>query len=381
MPDLFDIGRKALRINWGLVLLICVTAAIGVGMQYSAADGAWDPWARRHLARFGIVLVVLFAVAVVDLRIWLRHAYTIYGLFLVILASVEFAGLVGMGARRWIDFGPVTLQPSELMKIGLVLALARYFHDISFDKVRLLPYLIVPLALVAAPCVLVLRQPDLGTALFLILIGGAMCFLAGVRLWIFGSVIAAAALAMPLVFRMLRPYQQERILTFLNPESDPHDAGYHIQQSKIAFGSGGVTGKGFLNGSQSHLDFLPERHTDFIFTMLAEEFGLAGSLALLFLYVLILVYGLAIGLRSRNHFGSLIAAGVTSMLFCYVFINVAMVLGLIPVVGVPLPLVSHGGTAMLAVMIGLGLIVCVNVHHDLTDLRTDAQGWQLRRRE
>lgn len=379
MADLSDVGRKALRINWVLVLLVCATAAVGVGMQYSAAGGAWDPWARRHLVRFGVVLVVLFVVAVVDLRAWLRHAYAIYALFLAVLASVEFAGMVGMGARRWIDLGPVTLQPSELMKIGLVLALARYFHDISFDRVRRLPYLIVPAALVAAPCVLVLRQPDLGTTLFMILVGAAMCFLAGVRLWVFGSVIAASALAMPLVFRTLRPYQQERILTFLNPESDPHDAGYHIQQSKIAFGSGGVAGKGFLNGSQSHLDFLPERHTDFIFTMLAEEFGLTGSLTLLVLYVLILVYGLAIGLKSRNHFGSLIAVGVTSMLFCYVFINVAMVLGLIPVVGVPLPLVSHGGTAMLTVMIGLGLIVCVNVHHDMTDLR--AEEWQLRRRE
>jgi rod shape determining protein RodA len=364
-----SIGRKVLQINWGLVLLITATAAVGIAMLYSAANGSWNPWATRQIARYGVGLVILITIALVDIRFWWRYAYLIYGILLVMLVAVEVVGSVGMGAQRWINLGVIRLQPSELMKVGIVLALARYFHGVSAENVRRFPYLIVPILMIGAPSALVLKQPDLGTALFLIMTGGAVFFVAGVRLWKFGLVFAAAGAAVPIAWSMLRPYQQKRIFTFLDPETDPLGAGYHILQSKIALGSGGLFGKGFMQGSQSHLNFLPEKQTDFIFTMLAEEFGMVGGLVLLGLYMLIMVYGFAISLRSRTHFGRLLAMGITSMLFLYVFINIAMVMGLIPVVGVPLPLISYGGTAMLTVMIGMGFLICTYIHRDVTTSR------------
>ena len=359
------VGRKLLQVNWGLVFLVCVTSAIGIAMLYSAANGSWQPWATRQLVRFGIGLVILLAVAVIDIRFWWRYAYLIYGVLLALLVTVEIAGSIGMGAQRWINLGFIKLQPSELMKVGLVLALARYFHGRSLEEVRRLRHLVIPALMVGVPAAMVLKQPDLGTALFLVMTGGAVFFIAGVRVWLFGIVLAAGAGAVPIVWHGLRAYQQNRVLTFLNPESDPLGAGYHILQSKIALGSGGLFGKGFMQGSQSHLNFLPEKQTDFIFTMLAEEFGMVGGLTLLALYLLIMIYGIAIGLRARNHFGRLTALGLTSMLFFYVFINIAMVMGLIPVVGVPLPLISYGGTAMLTLMIGIGMMICVYVHRDV----------------
>ena len=361
-----SIGRKVLQINWGLVLLITATAAVGIAMLYSAANGSWNPWATRQIARYGVGLAILITISLVDIRFWWRYAYLIYGILLVMLVAVEVVGSVGMGAQRWINLGVIRLQPSELMKVGIVLALARYFHGVSAEDVRRIPYLIVPILMIGAPSALVLKQPDLGTALFLIMTGGAVFFVAGVRLWKFGLVFAAAGAAVPIAWSMLRPYQQKRIFTFLDPETDPLGAGYHILQSKIALGSGGLFGKGFMQGSQSHLNFLPEKQTDFIFTMLAEEFGMVGGLVLLGLYMLIMVYGFAISLRSRTHFGRLLAMGITSMLFLYVFINIAMVMGLIPVVGVPLPLISYGGTAMLTLMIGLGFLICTYIHRDVT---------------
>lgn len=369
-----SLGRKALQINWGLVLLVTATAAVGVAMLYSAANGSWNPWATRQIARYGVGLVILIAVALIDIRFWWRHSYLIYGVLLIMLVAVEVFGSIGMGAQRWINLGVIKLQPSELMKVGLALALARYFHGVSAEDVRRIPYLIVPLVLIALPSALVLKQPDLGTALFLIMTGGAVFFVAGVRLWKFGVVAAIAAAAVPIVWSTLRPYQQKRVLTFMDPESDPLGAGYHILQSKIALGSGGLFGKGFMQGSQSHLNFLPEKQTDFIFTMLAEEFGMVGGLVLLGLYVLIMIYGFAISLRSRTHFGRLLAMGITSMLFLYVFINIAMVMGLIPVVGVPLPLISYGGTAMLTLMIGMGFLICAYIHRDVTISRHGAGG-------
>jgi rod shape determining protein RodA len=360
-----SIGRKVLQINWGLVLLVTATASIGVAMLYSAANGSWNPWATRQVLRFGIGLVILISVALIDIRFWWRNAYLIYGVLMMMLVAVEVAGSIGMGAQRWINLGVIKLQPSELMKVGIVLALARYFHGVSADDVKRIPYLFVPLLMIGAPSALVLKQPDLGTALFLIMTGGAIFFIAGVRLWKFGVVFAAAAAILPVVWTTLRTYQQKRILTFLDPESDPLGAGYHILQSKIALGSGGLFGKGFMQGSQSHLNFLPEKQTDFIFTMLAEEFGMVGGLVLLGLYLLIMIYGFAISLRSRTHFGRLLAMGITSMLFLSVFINIAMVMGLIPVVGVPLPLISYGGTAMLTLMIGMGFLICTYIHRDV----------------
>ena len=365
-----SLGRKTLQINWGLILLVTATAAIGVAMLYSAANGSWNPWATRQIARYAVGFVILITVALVDIRFWWRYSYLLYAALLVLLVAVEVVGSIGMGAQRWINLGIIKLQPSELMKVGLALALARYFHGISTEDVRRIPYLFVPLMLIAMPSALVLKQPDLGTALFLIMMGGAVFFVAGVRLWKFCIVLAATGAAVPIVWSTLRSYQQKRILTFLDPESDPLGAGYHILQSKIALGSGGLFGKGFMQGSQSHLNFLPEKQTDFIFTMMAEEFGMVGGLVLLGLYILIMIYGFAIGLRSRSHFGRLLALGLTSMLFLYVFINIAMVMGLIPVVGVPLPLISYGGTAMLTLMIGFGFLINVYVHRDVTISRT-----------
>jgi rod shape determining protein RodA len=298
-------------------------------------------------------------------RFLLRWSYVVYAAALAMLVLVEVMGVTGMGAQRWVDLWLFQLQPSELMKIALVLAMARYFHGLTMEDTRRLRSLAVPILLMAAPAALVLRQPDLGTAVLLILTSSALMFAAGVPLRVFIAAGVAAVASVPVGWQFLREYQKQRIYTFLDPENDPLGAGYHILQSKIALGSGGMLGKGFLNGTQSHLSFLPERQTDFIFTMLAEEFGLAGGLMLLGLYVLIIIYGIAISLWAKSQFGRLVAIGVTTTFFVYVFINIAMVTGLIPVVGVPLPLVSYGGTAMMTIMVGAGLLASVYVHRDV----------------
>ncbi|MBK8906429.1 MAG: rod shape-determining protein RodA [Rhodospirillales bacterium] len=359
------VPQKLLQIRWLFVFAIVLVAGVGAGMLVSAANGSFQPWAVRHIVRFGVCAVFMMAIAVTDVRIWLRYAYWIYAGVLALLVAVEIAGSVGMGAQRWIDLGVINLQPSELMKTAVVLALARYFHGVDMEDIGRPLLLVVPLALVAAPTVLVLKQPDLGTSLMLLAAGGAVFFAAGVRLWKFALVIAAAGGVMPVLWGMLHDYQRQRVLTFLDPESDPLGSGYHIIQSKIALGSGGLLGKGYLQGTQSHLNFLPERQTDFIFTMLAEEFGLVGGVGLMVLYLVVMAYGFAIALSSRNQFGRLLAVGLTTTFFLYVFINMAMVMGLIPVVGVPLPLISYGGTAMMALMIGFGLMLSVYVHRDV----------------
>ncbi len=359
-----SLGRKLALLSWPLVVLLCVLAAIGAAMLYSAGGGSWDPWAVRHVMRFGIALVVMLAVALVDLRFWLRYAYPIYFASVALLVAVEVAGATGMGAQRWIDLGLVRLQPSELMKVALILGLARYFHGVSMEDIGRPGRLVVPLLMILAPAFLVLRQPDLGTALMLTVAGVAIFFVVGVRLWKFGLVGLLGLAALPVAWNILRPYQQRRILTFFDPESDPLGAGYHILQAKIALGSGGVFGKGFMQGSQAHLDFLPERQTDFIFTMLAEEFGLVGGLAVLGLFLLLFAYGIALAIRIRNQFGRVVAIGVTVTVAVYALINMAMVMGLVPVVGAPLPLISYGGTAVLSVMIGYGLLLSASINRD-----------------
>ena len=360
-----SLGQKLWQINWGLVFLLLCLVGIGAAMLYSAANGSFEPWASRHVMRFGIAFAIMLAVALIDIRRWYSLCYLAYFAVLAMLVGVEFFGQVGMGAQRWIDLKVIQLQPSELMKVALVMALARYFHGRSLEEVRGFTRLLPPLALILIPVGLVLKQPDLGTALTLLAIGGVMFFVVGVRLWKFALVIVGGLAAIPIGWQFLHDYQQKRVLTFLNPENDPLGAGYHITQSKIALGSGGVFGKGFMQGSQSHLNFLPEKQTDFIFTMLAEEFGMVGGLFLLLIYAGIIVYGFAIALRSRNHFGRVLAMGVSANLFFYVFINTAMVMGLIPVVGVPLPMISYGGTAMVAVMGSIGLLLSVYVHRDI----------------
>ena len=358
--------QRVWQINWLLVLLICLIASVGFLMLYSAADGDLHPWASRQMVRFGVGLVLMFAVALVDLRFWLRHAYILYIAALALLVAVEIAGSIGMGAQRWIDLKVFQLQPSETMKIALVLALARYFHGLTLEDVGRPLYLLPPLFMVFAPAILVLRQPDLGTTLMLVAGSGAIFWAAGVRLWKFALVLIGAAAAIPVAWQFLHEYQKRRVLTFLDPETDPLGAGYHILQSKIALGSGGLTGKGFLNGTQSHLNFVPEKQTDFIFPMLAEEHGLVGGVGLIMLYVLLIGFGFAISMRAQSQFGRLVAIGITTSIFLYVFINIAMVMGLIPVVGVPLPLISYGGTAMLTVLIGFGLLFCVQINKDQT---------------
>lgn len=358
-------SQKLLQIRWLFVLLVCLAGGIGGVMLYSAANGDLNPWATRHLVRFGVGLVLMIAVAVTDIRLWFRYAYVFYFVCFALLGAVEIAGSVGMGAQRWIDLGFMNLQPSELMKIALVIALARYFHGVTIEEIGRPTVLVMPLLMVAAPSALVLRQPDLGTALMLAIAAGAVFFVAGVRLWKFALVVVSCLGVLPVIWQSLHDYQRQRVMTFLNPERDPLGAGYHIIQSKIALGAGGVFGKGFLQGSQSHLNFLPEKQTDFIFTMLAEEFGLVGALGLLGVYTLMLLYGFAIAASSRSYFGRLVAVGISTTFFLYMFINMAMVMGLIPVVGVPLPLLSYGGTAMVTLMLGFGFLMSVYVHRDV----------------
>jgi rod shape determining protein RodA len=367
-----DISRRELTladkvraIQWGLVLLIAVISSIGFAMLYSAANGNLQPWASRQMTRFAIALVPMIAAGLIDVRYWFRSAYWIYGVSLALVVAVDLRGVAGMGAQRWIDLGILQLQPSEIMKIALVLALARYFHGLSAENSGRLTRLIAPALMIVIPAALVLKQPDLGTAMMLVAAGAIIFFLGGVRLWVLAAGTVAAAAAAPLAWSFLRDYQKTRLYTFLDPDRDPLGAGYHILQSKIALGSGGVFGKGFLAGTQSHLSFLPEKQTDFIFTMIAEEWGIVGGLMLLALYVIVIVYAFAIALRSRSQFGRLLGLGIAVNVFLYAFINIAMVMGLIPVVGVPLPLISYGGTAMVTVMLGFGLLMNVGIHRDV----------------
>jgi rod shape determining protein RodA len=356
---------KIRAIQWGLVLLVALISSIGFAMLYSAANGNLQPWASRQMTHFAIALMPMIVAGLIDMRYWFRAAYWIYGGSLALIVAVDLHGTVGMGALRWIDLGVIQLQPSEIMKIALVLALARYFHSLPTEHTGRLSHLIVPALMVVVPAALVLKQPDLGTAMMLIASGAVLFYLGGVRLWIFATGLLAAAAAAPLAWSFLRDYQKTRLVTFLDPDRDPLGAGYHILQSKIALGSGGVFGKGFMLGTQSHLSFLPEKQTDFIFTMIAEEFGLVGGLALLALYVLVIFYAFAIALRSRSQFGRLLGLGIAVNFFLYAFINIAMVMGLIPVVGVPLPLISYGGSAMVTVMFGFGLVMNIGIHRDV----------------
>jgi len=360
-PQRLSLGRKTLQINWGLILLVTATAAIGVAMLYSAANGSWNPWATRQIARYAVGLVILITVALVDIRFWWRYSYLLYAALLALLVAVEIVGSVGMGAQRWINLGVIKLQPSELMKVALVLALARLLHAAGPDSANRLHILAPALVMIAIPAALVLKQPDLGTAALIGMGGAAMLVMGGLAWWKIGLAAAALAGAAPVAWSFLHEYQQNRVLTFLEPERDPLGAGYHILQSMIAMGSGGAFGKGWLQGTQSHLSFLPEKHTDFVFTMLGEELGLAGGVFLLLLFALAIGRLYRIALKTESRFGRLLTVGIATTLFLYVFINVAMVMGLAPVVGVPLPFVSYGGTAMLTLQLGLGLALAVAV--------------------
>jgi len=353
------------RLNLWIIALLTVIASIGFLMLYSAANGNLHPWASKQILRFMVGLVIMVGVSLVDMRTWLTVAYPFYAIALLLLIGVEVMGLVGMGAQRWIDLYVINLQPSEIMKIALILTLARYFHVLDPKEICKLRTLLTPIVLIVLPILLVMRQPDLGTALIIVLSSCAIFWVAGVRRWKFIAAGSFILGAIPFLWPFLREYQKKRIFVFLNPESDPLNSGYHILQSKIALGSGGLFGKGFLQGSQSHLSFLPEKQTDFIFTMLCEEFGFLGGLLVLTLYTILLVYGFGVALNSRSQFSRLVVIGVTTTLFLYVFINVAMVMGLLPAKGLPLPLISYGGTAMLTVLFGQGLIFSAALYRDV----------------
>ena len=363
-PAPVSFSEKVWRINWGLVLVLTAIAAVGVVSLYSAAGGRFEPWAARHGIRFAGALGLMLIVALIHPKVWLGLAWPIYIIAMLMLVAVDVVGKIGMGAQRWLVLGPLQIQPSEITKVAVILVLARYYHGLSKEQAARFLYVLPPLAVILAPVALVMVQPDLGTAMMVLLGGGAILFVAGVRLWMFLGALIAAVGCLPLAWSFMHEYQRKRVLTFLDPDRDPLGAGYHITQSKIAIGSGGLFGKGFLKGTQSSLNFLPEKQTDFIFTTFVEEWGMAGAFILLGLFALILVWGFSIALRSQHHFGRLVALGVTAMMFLYVFINTAMVMGLLPVVGVPLPLVSNGGTAMVSVMFACGLLIGVSVYRD-----------------
>jgi rod shape determining protein RodA len=368
--DQLSLPEKLRLLNWGMIALIIVIGLIGVALLYSAGGKNWHPWAGPQLARFCVGLCLMMVIALTDVRVWLNYAYPMYLLMLVLLVVVEVMGHIGMGAQRWINLGFFVLQPSELMKITLVLALAKYFHSMSIDDIGQPIKLLTPIAMVAMPVGLVLLQPNLGTALLLTMASGAVFFTGGVRWWKFAIVIALAAAILPIGWHHLHDYQKARLMTFMDPGADPLGHGYNIMQSKIALGSGGLFGRGFGQGPQSQLQFLPEKHTDFIFVVLAEEFGMFGALFLLLLYFLLIAYGFMIALTCHNQFGRLASFGLTVNFFLYVFVNVAMVTGTIPVVGIPLPLVSYGGTAMLTLLIGCGVLLSISVHRDMRISRT-----------
>jgi rod shape determining protein RodA len=361
----FGLTTKLWQISWIYVLMLCLLAGVGYVALYSAAGGSPEPYASRHALRFCFGLTLMLSIALVDIRFIARTSWLAYAGGVVLLVLVLKMGHIGKGAQRWIDLGGMQWQPSELMKIALVLALAHWFHKASWERMGNVLFLIPPAIAVAVPVLLILKEPNLGTAVITAVVGGTIFLGAGLRWWKVALLVGCIAAAAPIAYNHLHDYQRARITTFLHPESDPLGAGYNIIQSKIALGSGGMWGKGFLQGTQNHLNFLPEKQTDFIFTVLAEEFGLVGGLALLGLLLLLVVGGMLIAIRCRHQFGRLVALGISANFFMYVLVNVAMVMGAIPVGGVPLPLVSNGGTAMITVMIGFGLLMSVHVHRDV----------------
>ena len=353
---------KLMQVNWVFIGLLIALVAISVSILYSAGGMSWQPWAYKQLLIFCFCLLLAVGLALLDLRIWLEISYYVYGAMLLLLAAVPFIGSVSHGARRWIDLGPIQFQPSEYMKLAVVLALARFYHECSAKDARLSWKLIIPAALIGMPVLLVMKQPDLGTAVMIMLTGLAVVVVAGLDWRVIAGGIAAVVVAVPLAIPHLHGYQQKRLLTFLHPENDPSGDGYHILQSKIAMGSGGLLGKGLGLGSQSQLNFLPEKHTDFIMAAVCEELGFAGGFVVFLLCGVIILMALRMAAVSHSHFGRLAAAGATATFALSVLINSAMVMGLFPVVGVPMPLVSYGGSAMLMFMTGFGLVMAVRVH-------------------
>ncbi len=360
---------KIFYLNWALILLLVAVAGIGFLMLYSVAGGDITRWAEPQMKRFGLGMVLMFVVAMVPIWFWRNMAALAYLGSLGLLLAVAFFGDVGMGAQRWIDLGFLRLQPSELTKITLIMVLAAYYDWLDVNKVSRPLWVLIPVAIILVPTALVIAQPDLGTAILLMAGGAVVMWLAGVNILYFLAVgglgagaVAAVFLSRGTSWQLLKDYQYRRIDTFLDPASDPLGAGYHITQSKIALGSGGWTGRGFMEGTQSRLNFLPEKHTDFIFTTLAEEFGFVGAGSLLALYIGVIVVCVISGMRNQDRFGALLTFGIAATFFFFFAVNMSMVMGLAPVVGVPLPLVSYGGSAMVVLLVGFGLVQSAHVH-------------------
>jgi rod shape determining protein RodA len=359
------LSTKIAELDWRLISLLCVIACIGAAMLYSIAGGHWQPWAIKHVIRFGALLAVMLALAMVHPKWWFRAAYPMYGVLLLLVLMIEFTplGYTAGGAKNWLNLGFIRIQPAEFMKLGLVLALARWYHNHTAQEAKWSWKLLIPAAMIGLPFILVAKQPDLGSAMVIGLTGAAVMFVAGLSWRVIAAAGAAGAVVVPLfVMFGMHDYQRNRVLTFLNPGSDPTGTGYNIIQSKIALGSGGFLGKGYGLGSQSQLEFLPERHTDFIFSTVAEEFGFVGSFFTLACYVGVILIALRIASLAHSHFGRIAAAGMTAFFALFVLINGAMVMGLAPVVGVPMPLLSYGGSSMMTVMFGFALVLSTRVH-------------------
>ena len=360
---------KIIYINWPLQFLILATALFGFLMLYSVSGGSWDPWTKPQINRFSISFLLIFVMAVISISFWQKISPFSYVLGLALLIAVYFYGDTGMGAKRWLDLRIIKLQPSEAFKISMVMALAYYYHKLPANRVSHPFFVLVPLLLILIPAFIVFRQPDLGTALVIIIIGIFVMFIAGVHFgyFLFGGISFFTLLLVLFESRgkewqLLMDYHFKRIDTFLNPSADPLGSGYHITQSKIALGSGGLFGRGYMQGSQSQLNFLPEKHTDFIFTTLAEEFGFFGTIGLLIIYSLIVAFCVFSALATRDTYSRLLITGLCMTFFTYFSINIAMVMGLLPVVGIPLPLVSYGGSSMIVIMLSFGLIQSAHVH-------------------
>jgi rod shape determining protein RodA len=360
----FGLVRKFLSINWLFVLCVCMLAGVGYAALYSAAGGSPTPYATSQLYRFLTGLLLMLGLAMVDIRLIAKASWPAYALGVVLLLVVMKFGHTGLGAKRWMTIGGIEIQPSELMKLFLTLALAAYFHRATQERIGHPLFLIPAILIILVPVGLILKEPNLGTAVITALIGSTVMLGAGVRWWKFAIIIIIIAVAAPVLYHHLHDYQRARIITFLNPGSDPLGAGYNIIQSKIALGSGGFSGQGYLHGTQNQLNFLPEKQTDFVFTIIAEEFGFLGSIAVLGLLFSIVLIAFYTALSCSHQYGRLVALGIGTNFFLYCFVNLSMVMGLIPVGGVPLPLISYGGSALTAVMLGFGVLMSIHVHRD-----------------
>ena len=360
-PELNILSRLR-SINLLFLFFVILIFLFGVLSLYSVSNGEFNSWPIKHIQRFLLGLIVFFIICSIDIKFFFIFAYPIFLLSLLFLIVVPFLGTEMYGATRWIKIGGISLQPSEFIKFTLILALAKYFHSSTNETMAFIKKFILPLIIILIPVVIVAAQPDLGTAVVIFIGGVSIFWIIGLNYRYFITGGAMIILSIPLLWQYLKDYQKERVFTFFNPERDPLGNGYHIMQSKIALGSGGVLGKGYLEGTQSHLNFLPEMHTDFIFTMFGEEFGFLGALVLISLYAGLIFLSIKMGLESRSDFGKYLSLGVSTVFFIYIFVNISMVTGLLPVVGVPLPLVSYGGSSMLAVMVGFGLLMNCYIH-------------------